>query len=220
MKKFAIAAALAFSAVVSYANPTLLNGGFEKQKNDVVLNAPNPYANEASFTDWGGTFTPLANGGVTTSAAAIRLHNGTGTGWATGKEGDVFALLFNSAKITQSFATIVGYTYTISFLYDYSANTTAQYEINGNLFNVGTATAADAWNVGSFTFTATGTSSEIGFMAGAYAGGQVARMQLDDVKISAVTAVPEPETTAMFMAGLFAIGAMARRRRSQGNAQA
>jgi len=47
---------------------------------------------------------------------------------------------------------------------------------------------------------------------GAGLPGMVTGLQLDDVSISAVTAVPEPESYAMLAAGLGVLGFISRRR--------
>ncbi len=63
---------------------------------------------------------------------------------------------------------------------------------------------------GSTVFTATDTSAYIDFSA---LGGGQSRVALDNVRVT-VSAVPEPETYAMLLAGLGAIGFMSRRRRA------
>lgn len=64
----------------------------------------------------------------------------------------------------------------------------------------------------SNTFTA--TSSTVSFALGGFAPNPDNNPILNAVTLEAVTAVPEPETYAMFLAGLAALGFMARRRRN------
>jgi hypothetical protein len=65
------------------------------------------------------------------------------------------------------------------------------------------------WASNSFTFVAAETSTSL-FFAGGYNAGHY--IGLDNVS---VTAVPEPETYAMMLAGLGALGFMGRRRKAQ-----
>ncbi|RZS58186.1 PEP-CTERM sorting domain-containing protein [Sphaerotilus mobilis] len=69
--------------------------------------------------------------------------------------------------------------------------------------------------IGTTRFTATGSEATIEFIA---QGDDRSRVALDDVRveINAVSAVPEPETWALMLTGLAAIGLRARRRRPAG----
>lgn len=122
--------------------------------------------------------------------------------------------------ISQTFATIVGQKYAVSFSMAGNPDNTDSSEIVKTLQvglagiplysfdTTGKSAANMGWETKSFQFTAAGTSSKLFF----------ASMQdspwgpaLDNVS---VTAVPEPETYALFLAGLGLMGAVARRRRN------
>lgn len=126
--------------------------------------------------------------------------------------------------IYQTFDTVAGQEYLVSFALGFStANSSAA--ADPGLFVVakngssivgdfdpawqGYTSITPGWSTQTYSFTAgSGTSSL--FFAGGYGAGHY--VGLDNVT---VTAVPEPETYAMMLAGLGALGFMARRRRTQ-----
>ena len=126
--------------------------------------------------------------------------------------------------IYQTFDTVVGQQYEVTFSLGYSP-TWSGTAPNPSLFVVakagsaivsdsdagwaGYTSTASGWTTQTYTFTASGGTSSLFFAGGYQAGDYVG---LDDVK---VTAIPEPETYAMMLAGLGALGFMGRRRKAQ-----
>ncbi len=222
--KTAVAVAAVSVAGLASAN-ILVNGSFEQG----IIPAPR-------FTD-GGTSLPIGSTAVTgwtiITSTVDWLQTNTATNNAftawnlTPQEGLRFMDLTGLAAVTpyggiqQSFATVVGLQYDISFWLG-STNTA--------LLNTGTATAlltvgdttillattsfdpspagTDKWEQKTGSFVATGTSSTLSFTGVSgfnYIG-------LDNV---VVTAIPEPGTVALMLAGLAAVGSIAARRRPQ-----
>ena len=67
------------------------------------------------------------------------------------------------------------------------------------------------WQQFSHEFTATGPTTLVTFFNGTSAG-NVNEVGLDDVSLTAIIAIPEPETYALLLAGLGLLGFAARRR--------
>lgn len=120
------------------------------------------------------------------------------------------------ASMTQTFATVAGMSYTVSFDYD-SKDGAAFYGINdgnaaaagSNSFITWTQLSNGAKNMShvSYTFTALSGMTTLGFSAAS----QGAKLALNNLSVMA--AVPEPASIALFMAGLGALGLVSRRRR-------
>jgi hypothetical protein len=121
--------------------------------------------------------------------------------------------------IAQSFATVAGQAYTVSFYYS------PRMRVPGNSNDIiaslngaemltasgsGQHASGNVWAEYSFDFVATGASSQLTFAAGgvsnSYGG------SLDKVSVFAVSAVPEPASWATLMAGLIGLGLISRRR--------
>lgn len=203
IKQFFAGAALAVLASTGWAaGPNLItNGGFE----------------DSSF-----------NGGFTTFAAGSTALNGWTIGqdsvdlinkyWAPSSGSYSLDLSGNyDGTISQSFATVVGQKYVVSF--DMAANPDDSSDPEKfmqvglsqqpvySFSSVGYNHANMGWTTKSFSFVATASNSTLHFASLQDSAGGVA---LDNIS---VTAVPEPETYAMLLAGLGLMGAVARRRR-------
>lgn len=121
----------------------------------------------------------------------------------------------NDSYMTQTFSTVAGTTYTVSFDY-ISVRGTTQFGLqDGDSSSsnwIGYESLANSasrtnWDNYTYTFTALSDETTLGFVT-ASAG---ARLFLNNIAVTA--AVPEPASMALFMAGLGALGLVSRRRR-------
>lgn len=122
-----------------------------------------------------------------------------------------------AGSISQSFATVVGQTYNVSFSLagnpvgggdkffyaSVNAPITYTFDIDGK------TTANMGWVRKGFSFVATSATSTLSFVGDPYHSYYGAA--LDD--ISVVAAVPEPATYGMLLVGLAMVGGLARRRK-------
>ena len=196
--KAAILAALAATAIAgagpaAAAAPNLLNNGdFEQSIGNV---SDGGYATVGAGA---GTITGWTVGA--TSVDLIRNNYGAINSVSVDLGGSP-----GPGSLTQSFATTVGQTYRLDF--DYFVNgggfpLYVSFGTNNATYSVVPSSATHAFQ----TMTANSSSSSVSFTH-TFAGnsGPV----IDNVS---VTAVPEPESYAMLMAGLGALGFMSRRR--------
>lgn len=215
----ATAAALAFASSASAAQ-LLTNGGFE------TLGAASPQG-------WGGYtfgsgFSPVLPGWTVDSGSVDVTQ--TGSTWGPAFEGtnslDING--WDAGSISQSFATVAGQTYHVSFVYSRNAAgapdpATADVTAGGQTLQVtapndGTfgGPMAMAWKPASFDFIAQGPMSTITLAATVRGNGGVF---FDDVQVN-TAGVPEPATWAMMLLGMAGLGAATRLRRRQGSAAA
>lgn len=214
MKTF-VAAILATAAFAGNAHAANLigNGSFESG-----------LANLGSFTTLSsGDSTSIAN--WTVSAGTIDY---IGSYWAASdgvRSLDLAGCCAVPGAISQTFATVAGNIYQVSF--DLWANPDGNapyprlaYANTGGvdiLFSSpgGGSNAAPAWVTKTFTFTASGPMTTLTFKGDAASStgsaGVAYGAALDNVS---VTAVPEPATWAMMIAGVGLVGASMRRRRA------
>ncbi|MBL8556477.1 MAG: DUF642 domain-containing protein [Phenylobacterium sp.] len=216
LKPIAIAAVLAVSAVATSASAAtvelLTNGGFD----DVGSATPE---------GWGG-LTYYAGGpailpGWTVEAGSVDLTD-TNSLWGPSGGGQ-YSLDINgwsAGTIAQSFATVLGRLYNVSFSYSrnpanapYTA--TALVTAGGQSLNVTAlgdgsfgGMGSMAWQTGGFSFVGTGNTETIR-LAGTIEGN--AGVFFDNVSVSA--GVPEPSTWAIAIMGFGLMGAVLRRRR-------
>lgn len=121
--------------------------------------------------------------------------------------------------ISQTFSTVAGWTYTLSFLYSHNLfgglqSASGSFSV-GNLSDSVTHSTGSASNLAwqSFTGTFTGTGSDtLTFTNTAPTGGN-AGLFLDAVSVQA--AVPEPGTWLMMILGFLGVGFALRRRRPE-----
>ena len=173
-----------------------------------------------------GTFAAPYTGvpGWTVTAGSIDIIYLTGsTGWAASdglRSIDLDGL--SGATMVQTFDTVSGSTYTISF--DLAANFYAGDLIKSVLvtapgfsqiytFNSAGRTALNmGWVTETFQFVATGTTSSLSFDSQTNSAFGAA---IDNVRVSVdgtTAPIPEPETYALMLAGLGVMGFAARRR--------
>ena len=118
---------------------------------------------------------------------------------------------------------VAGDKYNVSFYWGgaqqsgYYSDTTEEFDVSLGGETHHTATVSNiaqgftGWQHQTFTYTATGTSEVLSFLAHGTPGGQPPFSVLDGVSLNAV---PEPATWAMMLVGVAGMGAIARRRRS------
>ena len=200
MRRILLAAALAAPLLASAATNLVVNGSFETD-----IQGNNSWNIYPNLTGWIG-----GNGGI-----ELR-HNVAGAAY----DGVNYVELdtnFNSS-MNQNIGTTLGQQYTLNFAYspregvpsssngievfwnNVSQGVFTGTGLSGNVWAIETLTVTGAATLSSLTFTAVGTSDS-------YGG------SLDAVSLTA--AVPEPETYALMLAGLGAVGFVSRRRRPQ-----
>lgn len=215
----AMVALVSATAAQAASVELLANGGFE----DIGTGTPESWGGLTYYA--GG---PVALPGWTIEAGSVDLTD-TNSLWGPAASGQ-YSLDINGwsqGTIAQSFATVVGRLYTVSFAYSRNPanapfNATATVSAGGQGLDV--AALGDggfgsmrqmAWQTGSFTFTGSGNTETIRLASGI--GGN-AGVFFDDVSVSAdlssaSAAVPEPSTWAVTIMGFGLLGATLRRRR-------
>ncbi len=222
-----LSAAAVFSCVVSAQASTNLvtNGGFES-----LTNGPGQLGNNTTATGWDTTgynfvFAPGAadttgSQGVYGSLTLWGPKNGSSNGLpATSPDGGNFVAAdgaFDQGAITQTISGLIaGNSYTVSFYwagaqqYNYAGGTTEQWKVK---FGSQTQTTPvlnnsvhgfTGWKSAALTFTASGATDVLSFLAVGTPNGEPPFSLLDGVS---VTATPEP---GFFVAGLGLMGLMA-----------
>lgn len=209
MKQFAILIASGLSASLAHANaPVLLN-----------FDTPTSFASIAEYYN-GGTDSAGATGpalGVSFGLDALTVRNDDGVGpYFSNAPTPVGALAPVGADATMNVA--IGFVDSISFHYSSTSFVSQGVNVYAGLNGTGDLLA-------SFNLTANAQrgcsdtpfcrfdklSSSFAGVAHSVTFGNATGMAFDNVSI---TAVPEPESYAMLIAGLMAVGLMARRRQA------
>jgi len=201
MKKLLITALLVATPGMSQAAVNLIhNGGFESP-----VQASGTWAIYDNIADWN-----------TLAGVGVEVRNNV---VGSAHSGNNFVELdsVSNGWIAQSFATIEGQDYNLSFWYSPRAGQKANTngieayindDLQLSLTSTGVGHSGNTWSLHSLTFTAgAGPLTTLSFFAAGNSdslGGS-----LDDVS---VTAVPEPETYALLLGGLALVGFTTRKR--------
>lgn len=202
MRKALIAALLA-SPLLALASPVNLvnNGSFEAE-----IKANGQWSNYSSLTGWSA------------GARGVELRNNIA---GSALDGSNFVELDTTGNswISQTIATVAGQWYSLEFAYSNRAGVAAA--SNGLAWSFGDASGiADPqalingnhqWQTGSALVQASGSSMVLRFEA--LGTSDSLGSSLD--RVSVTSAVPEPESYALMLAGLGAMALVARRRRAQ-----
>jgi len=201
----AVLAGLSVSGAASAAN-LLTNGGFEAPNvgGAGYYNLGIDHAVPAAFA-----WTVSNNVDIVTYGAGYAPTTPAGGG---GLQAIDLVGYGNAGGVSQTFATVAGQTYQLSF--DYSHNpgiggASALVSVAGGSFQIANNDAADGWLHYSGTFLATGANTTLSFDN--LTGGGNAGVYLDNVSVTG-GAVPEPATWALMLTGFGLAGATLRRR--------
>ena len=219
--KLKLMAAAALVAMGGAAQAQLLNGSFETPVVPSAIPYYTVYGNGADIGGW-----TVTSCGVACDADAVTLVNNQVNALLAGytaADGNQWVDLtgdgnFGNSSISQTFGGLtVGQTYTLSFALGATSYHDAVVSVtaNGGPASVFTTSAsgsagnfANVWNTYTMNFVA-GASNTIQFTALAASGGPIS------VGIDSVAVVPEPSAYAMALAGLGALGFLARRRKNR-----
>ena len=229
----ALAAAAAMGALPAQAVNLVVNGGFEATTNGKGQLGFN--TNATGWTNVNG-YTFLYTPGTVDSSGALGesgnvsmwgTHNGGLNAFTNSPTGGNFIAFDSAYKVTPLQQTIVGLVvgqkYELGFdwgaaqQFGFTGATTDQWQVS--LGNETHSTAVinnvshgfSGWMHQTFSFTATGASEVLSFLAIGTPAGVPPFALLDGVTLAA--AVPEPSTWALMLGGVAVIGFIARRRR-------
>lgn len=244
VRSFAVAA-IALAASVAAHAAGFQNGSFESGAFSDSNNIPSGlyFTGHATYGDYTGDKTmalfagsgALAGWSISMPGALAWLDNTNPwnatltasqgskfvdlTGWSSLWSENVESGSLSRVMISQTFDTVAGTTYTVGFDIGYGPDSMASNlsvaqsdvfaGVNGALNKY--TSSSSGWAGQSFTFTATGSQTTLQFSTTDYKSEYVG---LDNVTVTAAP-VPEPESYAMMLAGLGALGFMARRRKAQ-----
>lgn len=111
----------------------------------------------------------------------------------------------STGAISQSFGTVLGRVYNVSLDYNVNGAGTAEISIDGA--GIGTIVGTSTWQ--NFTTSFVGTGAMVVFAITETVGGNSGGVVLDNVSVSAV---PEPATWGLMIAGFVLVGVAARRK--------
>lgn len=231
-----LSAAAALGSTFANATPILVNGNFESTTNGGNKQLSSHVTNRADRTTLTGWTSSNGNDGgynfvldstiANTWDSAIWLRdNGNGYSASPGG-GNVFAsdAVYWPGVLSQTVTGLtIGKAYTLTFDYAMAQQSGFSGVNKQNYWEVGFGNATQqtqgldladggfsGWKTASMTFTATGVSEVLSFLAKGIAPGAPPFMLLDDVALEA--AVPEPATWTMLLGGLGLLAFLARRR--------
>ena len=212
MKKIiALAALAAISATASAAN-LLTDGSFES-----ISQAAGTW-NVYQGVNLPGWTVAKANGSATANGLEVRNNNA-----GTAEDGVNFIELdgYENDKISQSFSTVVGKQYEITFWFSDRAGVASKSEgwaadvktsggtlLAGSSFTGALGDNGANWHLATIDFTATSNSTVFSIAATGTSDGYGTSFD----NFSAAAVVPEPATLGLFAAGLAVLGLSSRRR--------
>lgn len=233
LSSLSVIAAVSASAV--HATPILINGNFEKTTAGGNQQLAASTDKGTTLTGWtssngndGGYNFVLDSKIASTNASRIALKGVS----ASPDGGNFFAsdAMYHPGMFSQTVDGLAaGGVYTLTFYYALAQQSGYTGVNNDNYWEVGFGKNSanttylsmangefTGWKAASMTFTSTGASEVLSFLAKGTAPGAPPFMLLDGVKLT--SAVPEPSSWALVLGGLGLMGLVVRRRRATGKA--
>ncbi|MES2348616.1 MAG: FxDxF family PEP-CTERM protein [Pseudomonadota bacterium] len=194
IKTAAIAALLAGGSACAAPLELLSNGGFEADAQGY-----GSWANYASLSGWsGGDYgIELRNNVAGTAAAGVNF---------------VELDTYHNSSLWQTINTVSGQTYTLSFQFQDRAGVDLSSQglnVSWGGISIDSVNGSANWTTRTYTLIGDGTAKQLKFTA--VGTDDSLGTSLDNVSLT--TAVPEPETYAMLLAGLSLVGFATRRRK-------
>jgi len=146
-----------------------------------------------------------------TSSGRVVVRDSLATDPRPATDGDNLVFMNNGGSLSQTFDTVAGLVYTVSF--DYSKNKgVASVLVDGSVAEMlGGGVVQGMQAAPGFAFVASGAQTTLSFVAQmAQSNGGIGRLYLDDVVVAAP--VPENGGAAMLSAGVLLLGLLFRRR--------
>ena len=201
VSKYLVGLGLVVAFAGAQAAPELIqNGSFEQQAvaDGAAADVAYTAANSWGFGGWNQV-----------TGSDPQIVNPSAGAPIQAPDGSQYALLTGYAhEIYQTISTNAGTSYTVSFSYIGQGNYGAGEGDPPSLISGSLSTPATTWTTFNYQFTADNSFTKVHFY-----GSNAGAFGVDKVS---VTAVPEPESMAMLLAGLGVLGFMGRRRSNRG----